>query len=550
MRRRRKQQEAEEERDGRRLRAALRKAQRELERELRSAGFYKLFEPSDHRRGNEKSAVRDLFIDWISRGFESGRTRTNQRGAKRNSARNAKWSRGEFAGKIRYVFRPDGLEEVAGNILTSMGGDIEEAVACGIVIESLEKLDRCNAGVYKHIIIGLPHQLMPEQRAKLLAELVRPLREMGLPFCAALHKPDPGGDQRNFHAHILLSLRPMSRVGDRQWDFSAGKLTWLDCPEGILLQRRYVAMCFNRALTDAGSHVRWTAKSRSRRGVASPGNNKKGAEKTRTERGGAEAERKLAEARAELTECTEYLQNIDAIERLVVRLDEAFDERIRASEETAAAASPRDVEASPGESPPEVAPARGADQVDEPARGEMQEDAAPAAVKTASDPVTAEQGSSASAQRDHERLAAAANARAEAARERERREKEKLRRRREADALAYRKIKDRGLWINNEEALSLVRLAMVREGDRESYVERTNGGDYLFQSYSLALGKDVEKLSESEGGHLYLMALFKNLGPPPEEERPFLTCMLIPASGPPPPLDPRYRARERGRGLG
>jgi hypothetical protein len=431
-----------------------------------------------------------------------------------------------------------------------MGGDLEEAVACGTAIEGLERMGPCNAGVYKHVIIGLPHQLTSEQRAELLAELVAPLRTMDLPFYAGLHKPDPKGDQRNFHAHILISLRPMSHVGVHQWNFSAGKLTWLDCPEGILLQRRYVATCFNRALAGAGSDVRWTAKSRSRRGVASPGNNKKGAEKTRTERRGVEAERKLAEARAELTECTEYLQNIDAFERLVVRLEDAFDERIRASREEAAPASARVLEAAPSESPLQVGPARRADQVGEPDRSEMQEDAAPAAVKTASDPVAAEQSTSASAPRDPERLAAAANARGDAARERQRREKEKLRRRRQADALAHQKIKDRDLWINSEEALWLVHLAMVREGDRESYVERTNGGDYLFESYSEALGKDVEKLSQCEGGHLYLMALFKCLGPPPEEERQFLTCMLIPASGPPPPRDPLLRARQRGRGLG
>jgi hypothetical protein len=43
--------------------------------------------------------------------------------------------------------------------------------------------------------------------------------ERGLPATGAVHKPDPQGDQRNVHAHIVYNARPCKRLPDGTWDF-------------------------------------------------------------------------------------------------------------------------------------------------------------------------------------------------------------------------------------------------------------------------------------------------------------------------------------------
>jgi hypothetical protein len=209
--------------------------------------------------------------------------------------------------KVRYIVRADALEQVEGNVLTNMGDTIEEAIGCTRAIEEIEKMSRDNAGVYKHVIVELPHHLSAVDRAQLLSELTKPLREMRLPFVASLHKPDPKGDQRNFHAHIIVSLRPMERLGDHEWEFEAGKSTWLDTSAAIRLQRRFVAAAFNRALAAAGETVRWTGKSRAERGEKSPGNTKRSQEGNRVQR----AEQDLDSAASAALGDVSFIEELD-----------------------------------------------------------------------------------------------------------------------------------------------------------------------------------------------------------------------------------------------
>lgn len=323
--RERRRQAAEDELEGRKLRTALRRAQRQTERDTRPIKFHTAFEPGSARIGGDASLLRELFFEHISRGFNSGRTRTNQKAAKTNSARTRKWSKGEMVAKLRYIMRAEALEDVPGNVISTMGDDIDEILACGEAIEELERLGPRNGGVYKHDVIGLPHQLSGEQRAELLAELVEPIRRLGLPGCAVLHRPDPEGDPRNFHAHIIVSHRPMTRIDAYRWNFASGKLTWLDTPQGLRLQRRLIARTFNRVLAKAGKDVRWTAKSRSSRGLPTPGNNKTGAEATRAERQLAKAEKKLVAANSEVAEIERHIHRIDALEDVSDRLYLAFE---------------------------------------------------------------------------------------------------------------------------------------------------------------------------------------------------------------------------------
>ena len=320
MRKKRQREELEAQAEMRKLGAALRRAERATFKRQPPAELFQQFEARDHP---ERRGPRDLYYDFIGRGLGSGKKRDYARHQRRSSSRTTPWKSGEMGRKVRYIFREDALEQVDGNAITNMGDDIVEAVACSRLLEDLERLGReKNGGVYHHVIVGLPHHLTGNERAELLNELTAPLRELKLPFCAALHKPDKRGDQRNFHAHILVSLRPMERVGEYQWEFSPSKRTWLDTTAGLHLQRKFVARTFNRALAAAGHSVRWTAKSRRDRNESGPGNNKKGPERTRAERDAYDAAEARRQSRADLFEVTGLLRDLTKLDRAASVIEE------------------------------------------------------------------------------------------------------------------------------------------------------------------------------------------------------------------------------------
>ncbi len=323
----RRREEEDAKRYGYKLGAALRKNERLQLKATCTARLYRHFEYGPDGLGTAKGSgsTRDLFFEYIPRGFSSGKDRNFKREKKRSNARTARWKSGEFGRKVRYIEREDALEEVEGNILSSMGDDIAERVACSRQIEQLESVDRDNAGVYRHLIIALPHELSPQGRARLLAELVQPLRDVSLPFDAALHKPDRDGDQRNFHVHILVSLRPMQRVGDHEWTFAAFKRRSFETPAGLGLQRRFVARAFNRALAQENIATRWTHLSRRDRGLASPGNTKKFESEVRLSRKQAAADRQVDAAKRHQDAVGTAGTELDALHSQSSRLDRVED---------------------------------------------------------------------------------------------------------------------------------------------------------------------------------------------------------------------------------
>ncbi|WP_341353500.1 MobA/MobL family protein [Stenotrophomonas maltophilia] len=81
---------------------------------------------------------------------------------------------------------------------------------------------RKNARVAREVLAALPHELTPEQRRGLAKDLGQLLVERyGVAAQVALHAPDKGGDNRNFHAHILITPR---QVGPDGFGNSAAKV--------------------------------------------------------------------------------------------------------------------------------------------------------------------------------------------------------------------------------------------------------------------------------------------------------------------------------------
>lgn len=88
-------------------------------------------------------------------------------------------------------------------------------------IERREK--RKDAQLLREVEIGLPHELTEEQRERLVKDFVREqFVRSGMVADVAIHEPDKDGDERNHHAHILLTMRELGPdgFGDkvREWN--------------------------------------------------------------------------------------------------------------------------------------------------------------------------------------------------------------------------------------------------------------------------------------------------------------------------------------------
>jgi hypothetical protein len=100
-----------------------------------------------------------------------------------------------------------------------------------------QKEIRKDAQLAREVQLSLPHELNFEQRRALVCDFVqREFVGRGMVADIAMHKPDRGGDQRNFHVHILLTTREIGPDGfgkkNRDWnsreELGAMRAAWAD----------------------------------------------------------------------------------------------------------------------------------------------------------------------------------------------------------------------------------------------------------------------------------------------------------------------------------
>ena len=82
---------------------------------------------------------------------------------------------------------------------------------------------RCDAQVAREVQLSLPHELTFEQRRELVRDFVqKAFVDRGMVADVAMHAPDKEGDERNYHAHIMLTTRSIHWDGfgkkDRSWN--------------------------------------------------------------------------------------------------------------------------------------------------------------------------------------------------------------------------------------------------------------------------------------------------------------------------------------------
>jgi hypothetical protein len=108
-----------------------------------------------------------------------------------------------------------------------------------------QKEIRKDAQLAREVQLSLPHELNFEQRQALVRDFVqREFVGRGMVADIAMHKPDRGGDQRNFHVHILLTTRDIGPEGfgkkNRDWnsreELTAMRAAWADVQNAHLRQ--------------------------------------------------------------------------------------------------------------------------------------------------------------------------------------------------------------------------------------------------------------------------------------------------------------------------
>ncbi len=178
------------------------------------------------------------------------------------------YRRGEAVRAVRYIFRENAREIANGGVVSSISEDPDHIASLLAALEELElTAGRGNATVYWSLVVSLPNELTSEQRLALLEEICAPFRELGLPFAAVLHAPDPDGDQRNNHAHVVGSWRPFRTKDDGSFEFADRTLSALNTPEAIFELRERASEAMNRAMTAAGHQRRFSPKSNAARGL-------------------------------------------------------------------------------------------------------------------------------------------------------------------------------------------------------------------------------------------------------------------------------------------
>jgi hypothetical protein len=179
-------------------------------------------------------------------------------------------------------------------------------------VEGSEK--RINSQVAREVLLSLPHELTHEQRVALTKDFVRAnFVARGMVADIAIHEPPKGGDQRNHHAHVMLTTREISQEG-----FTTKNRSW-NSKEMLQEWRESWAQTQNRHLVQAlGKDApQLTHKSYAEQGLARTPGVHLGPEATALERRGTksfrgEQARKAVNDNAKIQERAEKVQ--EAIE--------------------------------------------------------------------------------------------------------------------------------------------------------------------------------------------------------------------------------------------
>lgn len=160
------------------------------------------------------------------------------------------------------------------------------------IVEAAE--NRKDSQLARSLDIALPHELTDDQRRQLITDFVREnFVRKGMVADVTIHAPDRDGDERNHHAHVLLTMREIGPDGFgpkvREWNSPHQLETW----------RENWARTTNRYLERHGHEARIDHRSLEAQGIDQEPTTHNGPTATQMEREGERSER--GEANREIT---------------------------------------------------------------------------------------------------------------------------------------------------------------------------------------------------------------------------------------------------------
>ena len=189
-------------------------------------------------------------------------------------------------------------------------------------VEKVEK--RKDAQLARDLVLSLPHELTDEQRRDLVREFVRgEFVAQGMIADLSIHAPDRRGDDRNHHAHVMLTMRELAGDG-----FGKKVRAWNET-EQLEHWREEWASSVNRHLERHGHDARVDHRSLEAQGVDREPEPKQGPLATKMEREGrpsnAGDDRRAAQARNE--ERSELAAELAAVTAQIIDLAEERSKR-------------------------------------------------------------------------------------------------------------------------------------------------------------------------------------------------------------------------------
>ena len=190
-------------------------------------------------------AIYSASVKTVSRG--SGRSATAAA-----AYRNGEEITDERTGEVHDYRRRTGVEHVASFAPEGMAP--QPSAELWNRAEAAEV--RKNARVAREVLVALPAELTPEQRRELAQGIAQALADRyGTAGTLAVHTPDREGDQRNHHAHILMTTRrlePSGELGEKTRELDDVKRG----PQEVEWVRAMIEARTNHALERAGSAER------------------------------------------------------------------------------------------------------------------------------------------------------------------------------------------------------------------------------------------------------------------------------------------------------
>ena len=108
---------------------------------------------------------------------------------------------------------------------------VQDREALWNAVEAIE--DRKNSQLARDLTIALPEELTDEERVALVATFIQDqFVDRGMIADVNIHRPHHEGDERNHHAHVMLTLREISeemgwdKNKNRDWNANELLLTW------------------------------------------------------------------------------------------------------------------------------------------------------------------------------------------------------------------------------------------------------------------------------------------------------------------------------------